>query len=246
MLELKNISYVIDAENIKKSELKAQKEGNERRILDNFSYTFKDNCVTAITGHNGSGKSTLTKIIMGIVKPSSGVILYNGKDITNLSISERAKLGLNYAFQQPVVFKGITIKEMIDLATGKNNSVLEACEYLSKVGICAKDYISREFDKTLSGGEQKRIEIALALAKHGDTVIFDEPEAGIDLWSFDKLAKMFEKNKSYIIVSHQTRLLECADEIIVLNQGKIALSGKGKDVLSKMGKMACTKIRGEE
>lgn len=246
MLELKNISYVVDIENVQKSNVKTQKEVKERRILDNFSYTFKDNCITAITGHNGSGKSTLTKIIMGIVKPTSGKILYNGQDITNMSISERAKLGLNYAFQQPIVFKGITIKEMIDLATGKKNTVPQACEYLSKVGICAKDYISREYDKTLSGGEQKRIEIALALAKSGDTVIFDEPEAGIDLWSFDKLAKMFEKDKSYIVVSHQTRLLECADEIIVLNQGKIAMSGKGKDVLSKMGKMACTKIRGEE
>ena len=155
MLEVKNITYIVENGKGKKT------------ILDDFSYTFKDNCITTITGHNGSGKSTLTKIIMGIVKPTSGQIILNGKDITNLTIDERANLGLNYAFQQPIVFKGLTIKDMIDLATKNKNSVPQACEYLSKVGICAKDYINREFDKTLSGGEQKRVEIALALAKSG-------------------------------------------------------------------------------
>lgn len=234
MLELKNISYIV-------------KNGKEKKtILDNFSYTFKDNCITAITGHNGSGKSTLTKIIMGIVKPTSGKVILNDVDITNLTIDERANLGVNYAFQQPIVFKGLTIKDMIDIATQCNNSVPTACEYLSKVGICARDYINRDFDKTLSGGEQKRVELALALAKKGDTVIFDEPEAGIDLWSFDKLSSVFEKNKSYIVVSHQTRLLERADEIIVMSKGKISDAGKSQEVLKNMGKLTCNKIEGAD
>lgn len=234
MLELKNISYIV-------------KNGKEKKtILDNFSYTFKDNCITAITGHNGSGKSTLTKIIMGIVKPTSGKVILNGVDITNLTIDERANLGVNYAFQQPIVFKGLTIKDMIDIATQCNNSVPTACEYLSKVGICARDYINRDFDKTLSGGEQKRVELALALAKKGDTVIFDEPEAGIDLWSFDKLSSVFEKNKSYIVVSHQIRLLERADEIIVMSKGKISDAGKSQEVLKNMGKLTCNKIEGAD
>lgn len=234
MLELKNISYIVKNDKEKKT------------ILDNFSYTFKDNCITAITGHNGSGKSTLTKIIMGIVKPTSGKVILNGVDITNLTIDERANLGVNYAFQQPIVFKGLTIKDMIDIATQCNNSVPTACEYLSKVGICARDYINRDFDKTLSGGEQKRVELALALAKKGDTVIFDEPEAGIDLWSFDKLSSVFEKNKSYIVVSHQTRLLERADEIIVMSKGKISDAGKSQEVLKNMGKLTCNKIEGAD
>ena len=234
MLELKNISYIV-------------KNGKEKKtILNNFSYTFKDNCITAITGHNGSGKSTLTKIIMGIVKPTSGKVILNGVDITNLTIDERANLGVNYAFQQPIVFKGLTIKDMIDIATQCNNSIPTACEYLSKVGICARDYINRDFDKTLSGGEQKRVELALALAKKGDTVIFDEPEAGIDLWSFDKLSSVFEKNKSYIVVSHQTRLLERADEIIVMSKGKISDAGKSQEVLKNMGKLTCNKIEGAD
>ena len=232
MLEVKNITYIVENGKGKKT------------ILDDFSYTFKDNCITAITGHNGSGKSTLTKIIMGIVKPTSGQIILNGKDITNLTIDERANLGLNYAFQQPIVFKGLTIKDMIDLATKNKNSVPQACEYLSKVGICAKDYINREFDKTLSGGEQKRVEIALALAKSGNTVIFDEPEAGIDLWSFDKLADVFERGKSYIVVSHQTRLLSRADKIVVLSKGKIECAGKSQDVLKNMQNTSCMKIKG--
>ena len=232
MLEVKNITYIVE-------------NGKEKKtILDDFSYTFKDNCITAITGHNGSGKSTLTKIIMGIIKPTSGQIILNGKDITNLTIDERANLGLNYASQQPVVFKGLTIKDMIDLATKNKNSVPQACEYLSKVGICAKDYINREFDKTLSGGEQKRVEIALALAKSGNTVIFDEPEAGIDLWSFDKLADVFERGKSYIVVSHQTRLLSRADEIVVLSKGKIECAGASQDVLKNMQNTSCMKIKG--
>ncbi len=232
MIELKNISYkVID-------------KGEEKVILDNVSCTFLDNCVTAITGHNGSGKSTLTKIIMGIVKQSAGQIYYNGIEISNMSIDERARLGINYAFQQPVTFKGMTIKELIDISSGEENSVPNACEYLSKVGICAKDYINRDYDKTLSGGEQKRIELALAIAKKGDTVIFDEPEAGIDLWSFERLNNLFVKGKSYIVVSHQQRLLERADKILVLEKGKVKDYGKSKDVLKRLNNLTCSRVLG--
>ena len=182
MIELKNITY------------KVTDQGQEKVVLHDVSCVFEDNCFVAITGQNGSGKSTLTKIIMGIVQPTFGKIFYNGKDITNKSIDERAKLGLNYAFQQPILFNGITVKDLIDIATNEENSIPKACEYLSKVGLCAKEYINRNFDKTLSGGEQKRVELALALAKQGNFLIFDEPEAGIDLWSFEKLNSLFKKN----------------------------------------------------
>lgn len=233
MLELKNVSYVV------------QEKGVEKIILNNISCAFEDETLTAITGHNGSGKSTLTKIIMGLIKPTSGKIFYKGKDITNLSIDKRANLGLNYAFQQPVVFSGITIKDLIDIASKDKNSVSKACEYLSRVGICAKEYINREFNKTLSGGEQKRIELALALAKKGDCFIFDEPEAGIDLWSFEKLNNLFDKTKCNIVVSHQERLLNNADKILVLKNGEIELFGNAKQVLKKIGKITCAKIGGK-
>ena len=209
MLELRNISYIV-------------KDGDQEKIvLDNISCVFEDNTFTAITGHNGSGKSTLTKIIMGIIQPSSGQIFLNRVDITEKTIDERARLGLNYAFQQPVMFTGITVKELIDIATNTINSIPKACEYLSLVGLCAKEYVKREFNKTLSGGEQKRIELALALAKPGKCLIFDEPEAGIDMWSFEKLNQLFSKDKAYIVVSHQEKLLKNADKIIVLKNGKI-------------------------
>ena len=233
MLELKNISY------------KVQENGVEKIILNNVSCVFEDQTFTAITGHNGSGKSTLSKIIMGLIKPTSGTILFKGKDITNLSVDKRANLGLNYAFQQPVTFSGITIKELIDIATKDKNSISKACEYLSRVGICAKEYINREFDKTLSGGEQKRIEIALALAKKGDCFIFDEPEAGIDLWSFERLNSLFDKNKCNIVVSHQEKLLKNADKILVLKNGEIEHFGKSKDVLKKINQITCGKIGGK-
>ena len=233
MLELKNITYkVVD-------------KGVEKIILNNVSCVFEDKTFTAITGHNGSGKSTLTKIIMGLIKPTSGKVFYNGKDITNLSIDKRANLGLNYAFQQPVVFSGITIKDLIDIATNDKNSVSKACEYLSRVGICAKEYVNREFDKTLSGGEQKRIELALALAKKGECLIFDEPEAGIDLWSFERLNNLFDKSKCNIVVSHQERLLNNADKILVLKNGEIEHFGKAKDVMKKIGNTTCGKIGGK-
>lgn len=234
MLELKNISY------------KVVENGKDKIILDNFSCTFNANCLTAITGQNGSGKSTLTKLIMGIVRPSSGQIIFNGKDITNLPIDERAKLGLNYAFQQPVLFKGITVKELLDISVGEVTSIPSACEMLSKVGICAKEYLNRDFDKTLSGGEQKRIELALALAKNGDVLLFDEPEAGIDMWSFDRLSDVFKDKKTYIVVSHQEKLLKLADRVIVLKDGKIFKDGKPCEIINSLGGLSCKQIQGRK
>ena len=232
MLELRNITY------------KVGKGEQERIILDNVSCTFEDNLIIAITGKNGSGKSTLTKIIMGIIKPSSGSIYFNNVDITNKTIDERAKIGLNYAFQQPILFSGITVKDLIDIATGEENSIPKACEYLSIVGLCAKEYINREFDKTLSGGEQKRIELALALAKTGKCLIFDEPEAGIDLWSFEKLNSLFKKDRTYIVVSHQEKLLKNADKILVMKDGKIDNYDIAKNVLKSLNPNSCRKLKG--
>lgn len=219
-------------------------DGQEKLILDNISCQFEDGVVTAITGQNGSGKSTLTKIIAGIIKPTSGKVYFNGVDITEKTIDQRANMGINYAFQQPVAFRGITVKELIDLALKEKTSISKACEYLSKVGICAKEYINREFDKTLSGGEQKRIELALAVAKSGSVLIFDEPEAGIDLWSFERLNNLIEKGKTYLIVSHQERLLERADRILVLSSGKVQMYGTSKMVLKKLGSLSCARIEG--
>ena len=229
MLELKNISYsVVERDNVK-------------TILNDISCVFDDDSITAITGHNGSGKSTLTKIIMGIIQPTQGKIYFNNIDITDMPIDERAKLGINYAFQQPITFKGITVKDLIGMASNSENSVSNACDYLSRVGICAKDYINRDFDKTLSGGEQKRIELALALAKKGKCIIFDEPEAGIDLWSFDRLSEIFDKDKLYIIVSHQERLLKRADKIMVLENGRLVTYDTAGKVLNELNKMKCRK-----
>lgn len=231
MIELKNIYYEIE-------------NGKDKKpILKNISCRF-ENGVTAITGHNGSGKSTLTKIIMGIIKPTSGRVIIDGVDVTNMSVDERANMGVNYAFQQPVVFRGITVKELIDMATGTYNSVSKACEYLSKVGLCAKEYLNREFNKTLSGGEQKRVELALAVAKPGNHLIFDEPEAGIDLWSFEKLTKIFLKDKSYIVVSHQENFLKGADKILILQNGEILAYDNAKKVLKNLPK-SCYMMRGE-
>ena len=234
MIELQNISYIV------------KENGKEKVILDDVSCVFNGNCVTAITGHNGSGKSTLTKIIMGLVAPTSGKVIFDGVDITNLTIDERANMGLNYAFQQPIEFRGLTIKDLIDIATKQSNSVPKACEYLAKVGICAKDYINRDFDKTLSGGEKKRIELALALAKKGKCYIFDEPEAGIDIWSFEKLTSLFEKDKTYIVVTHQEKILNKADYILHLKSGKIQEYGRAKQVLKQIGNVVCSKIGGKK
>lgn len=206
MLELKNIIYSVVTET------------NTIDILKDINLKFSKG-INVITGQNGSGKSTLIKLIMGINQMTSGRLVYKGKDISNLSITERANLGFTLAFQQPIKFKGLKVKDLLDIASSKNNKLADICEYLSKVGMCAKDYINRELDNTLSGGELKRIELAVSLAKGGDVFLFDEPEAGIDLWSFDDLIEIFKglKNKIVIIVSHQERIIEQANKVVVLD-----------------------------
>lgn len=226
MLELKNISFTAETEN------------GEKEILNDISLKFDDRFI-AITGPNGGGKSTLAKIIAGIYKPSSGKIILDGEDITGLSITERAKKGISFAFQQPVRFKGITVKDLISLASGKEISVGEACEYLSRVGLCARDYIDREVNASLSGGELKRIEIATVLARGTRVSVFDEPEAGIDLWSFNSLIKVFERMNasvggSIIIISHQERILNIADKVVVIAAGKLKAYGKKQDILPEL------------
>lgn len=223
MLELKNISFV--AEN-----------GNERKeILKDISLKLNEK-VIAFTGPNGGGKSTLAKIIMGILKPTGGKIYLDGVDITDMSVTDRAKNGISFAFQQPVKFKGITVTDLIEIASGKKLSVSEICKYLSEVGLCARDYVNREVNGSLSGGELKRIEIAVTLARGSKFTIFDEPEAGIDLWSFNSLISVFEKlaedhSESILIISHQERILNIADRIIVIADGKVAKDGLKEEVL---------------
>ena len=221
MLELKNVSYFRD----------------NKQILDNISLKIDNSKLVAITGPNGSGKSTLAKIIMGILKPDSGSILFDGKDITAMGITDRAKLGIGFAFQQPVKFKGLTVRDLIELSSGNTINVSEACNYLSDVGLCAKDYLNREVSNSLSGGELKRIEIAMLAAKKSKLTVFDEPEAGIDLWSFNSLISVFEKmhseisDSSIVIISHQEKILNIADEIILLVDGKVQAVGQKEEVL---------------
>ena len=221
MLELKNICFTRD----------------NKKILDNISLKLDDNKFYVITGPNGSGKSTLAKIIMGILKPDSGSIFFDGKDITNIGITDRAKLGIGFAFQQPVKFKGLTVRDLIELSSGNTINVSEACNYLSDVGLCAKDYLNREVSNSLSGGELKRIEIAMLAAKKSKLTVFDEPEAGIDLWSFNSLISVFEKmhseisDSSIVIISHQEKILNIADEIILLVDGKVQAVGQKEEVL---------------
>ncbi len=227
MLELKNVSFEVD-------DTLGKKE-----IIKNINLTIDDKKFVAFTGPNGGGKSTLAKLIVGIEKPTGGSILFNNIDITNMSITDRAKLGISYAFQQPVRFKGIKVKDLIKLAAGDNISVSGACEYLSAVGLCARDYINRDVDASLSGGELKRIEIATTIARNTALSVFDEPEAGIDLWSFKNLIKVFEKmhkeqENSIIIISHQERILNIADEIIVISSGQIASRGSSSEILPKL------------
>ena len=224
MLELKNVSYVVKDEN-----------GADKEILKNINLTIDERFV-AITGPNGGGKSTLAKIIAGIYQPTGGQILFDGEDITNVSITDRAKKGISFAFQQPVRFKGLTVKDLITLAAGKPISVAEACNYLSEVGLCARDYINREVNASLSGGELKRIEIALIIARSTKLSVFDEPEAGIDLWSFNNLIKVFERmhektHGSILIISHQERILNIADRIIVIADGEIRESGTKDEIM---------------
>ncbi len=234
MIELKNICY--DA-----------KDGNSKEILKDISLTFNENKITVITGPNGSGKSTLAKILMGILKPSSGEIWYNGKNITDYTIDQRAKLGFSFGFQQPITFKGLTVKDLLDIASNKKNTLSVACEYLSKVGLCAKDYINRQIDNKLSGGELKRIEIAMVLAKNGEVNIFDEPEAGIDLWSFEQLIKIFkEQNTTSIIISHQSKIIDIADRVILLKNGKVEHIGTKEQVMPLIEQQKCKKLKESE
>ena len=224
MIELKNVSYVVKDEN-----------GKDKAILKNINLKIDERFV-AITGPNGGGKSTLAKIIAGIYQPTDGQILFDGEDITNLSITDRAKRGISFAFQQPVRFKGLTVKDLITLAAGRTISVAEACEFLSEVGLCARDYINREVNASLSGGELKRIEIALIIARSTKLSVFDEPEAGIDLWSFNNLIKVFERmhektQGSILIISHQERILNIADRIIVIADGEIRESGTKDEIM---------------
>ena len=223
MLELQNISFRVDV------------DGEEKYILKDINLTIKERFV-AITGPNGGGKSTLAKVIAGIITPTEGRILLDGEDITGLSITERAQRGISFAFQQPVRFKGLTVKDLITLAAGKPIGVSEACNYLSEVALCAKDYIDREVDASLSGGELKRIEIAMIMARSTKLSVFDEPEAGIDLWSFTNLIQVFEHlhekiNGSILIISHQERILNIADRIVVLADGQVRQDGARKDIL---------------
>lgn len=236
MIKLENLSYKVSD----------KETGKEKYILKNLNLEFPKNKVTVITGHNGSGKSTLIKLLMGIISPTSGKILVNGTDITSLQIQERANMGITIAFQQPVRFKGLTVRDLLNLASKKQGKLADACEYLAKVGLCAKDYIDRELDDRLSGGELKRIELAIALAKGGDILLFDEPEAGIDLWSFDGLVNIFKelKNKTVIIVSHQKKLLDNADYILLLNNTHDAILGTKKEMLENLNKPQCGKLGG--
>ena len=230
MLELKNIRFDV-------------REGSEDiGIIRDVSFTIPDNKFVVVTGPNGGGKSTLARLIAGIEKPTEGRILLDGEDITDKSITDRARMGISYAMQQPVRFKGIQVLDLLRLASGKGTrvTVAEACQYLSKVGLCAKDYIMREVNASLSGGELKRIEIATVLARGTKLSVFDEPEAGIDLWSFQNLIEVFEqmrdsiKDSSILIISHQERILEIADEIIVVADGKIDRMGPREEILPSL------------
>ena len=226
MLELKNIGY------------RVQDEMGEKEILKNINLTLDERFV-AFTGPNGGGKSTLAKVIAGILTPTEGKIYLDGEDITELSVTERAHKGISYAFQQPVRFKGLTVRDLINIAAGKTLKVSDACAYLSEVGMCARDYIDREVNASLSGGELKRIEIATILARSTKLSLFDEPEAGIDLWSFGSLIKVFEKmhektKGNILIISHQERILNIADKIVVIANGQVQNVGKKEEVLPKL------------
>ena len=242
MLEIRNLSFAVD------------EDDKQKEIIHDLNLTIEDGKFAVITGPNGSGKSTLARLIMGIEKPISGSIVLDGEDITALDITERAKRGISFAFQQPVRFKGIRVQDLLRLAAGKNISLSAACEYLSEVGLCARDYIDREINSSLSGGELKRIEIATLLARQTKLSVFDEPEAGIDLWSFQNLIRIFEKmqgeiqDSSIVIISHQERILQIADEIIVLADGRITKRGAPDEILPELiGKTApvsvCEKLQ---
>ena len=245
MLTLENLSFGV------------QDEKSQKEIIRNLNLTIESNKFVVVTGPNGGGKSTLAKLIAGIEKPTGGRILLDGADITEKNITERAQSGISYAFQQPVRFKGIEVFDLLRLASGKELNITDACQYLSEVGLCAKDYIKREVNDSLSGGELKRIEIATVLARGTKLSIFDEPEAGIDLWSFQNLIAVFErmrqniKNGSILIISHQERILDIADEIVVIANGQISMQGPKADILPHLlgtasAVDACTKFYNKE
>ncbi len=235
MLELSNISYSVKQNNV------------ERDILKDINLSFETNKINVITGQNGSGKSTIIKLIMGIIKPTKGKIVFKKKDITSLSITDRANLGITMAFQQPTKFKGLSVKDLLDIASKKTNTLSEACSYLSKVGLCAKDYVNRDIDDKLSGGELKRIELAIALAKGGKVFLFDEPEAGIDLWSFENLISLFKEitDATVIIVSHQQKILDMADNIVLLSPLKPAIFGTKNKMLPLINNTTCDRLGGK-
>lgn len=223
MLELKNITY------------RVRDDQGEKTILEDINLSLNERFV-AFTGPNGGGKSTLAKVIAGILMPTEGRIFLDGRDITDLSVTDRAKLGISYAFQQPVRFKGLTVRDLISLAAGRDAKVADVCAYLSEVGLCARDYIDREVNASLSGGELKRIEIATILARGTKLSVFDEPEAGIDLWSFGNLINVFEKmyrktQGNILIISHQERILNIADRIVVISGGKVEKTGTKEEIL---------------
>lgn len=227
MLELKNISFNV-----------ADDKG-EKEILTDVSFTLEDGKFLVITGPNGGGKSTLAKLIMGIEKPTGGKILWNGTDITDMSITERAKLGIGYAFQQPPRFKGLSVRDLLSLAHGSDLPEDQCCAYLTNVGLCSKDYLNREVDSSLSGGEIKRIEIATLMARNLQLAIYDEPEAGIDLWSFNMLVESFKgisktRKESMIIISHQERIMKIADEIAVIANGTVKKKGPSEEIFPEL------------
>ena len=227
MLEIKNLCF------------SAESETGKTEILKNLSLTVPDGKFIVITGPNGGGKSTLAKLIMGLEKPVSGQIFWNGQDITALDVTQRAKLGISYGFQQPPRFKGMKVSDLLSCAAGKNLSMEDGCKYLTQVGLCAREYIDRDVDASLSGGELKRIEIATILAKGGNMMIFDEPEAGIDLWSFSRLTGTFESihadsSASMVIISHQERIIRLADEIVMISDGQIKEQGPVSEIFPKI------------
>ena len=243
MLELRDISFDV------------REEAGEKEIINHLGLTVEDGKFVVVTGPNGGGKSTMAKLIAGIETPTGGRILFDGEDITEKSVTERARLGISFAFQQPVRLKGITVLDLLRIAAGKDISVSAACAYLSEVGLCARDYVNREVNASLSGGELKRIEIATVLARGTKLAIFDEPEAGIDLWSFQSLIRVFERMRaathgSILIISHQERILQIADEIVVLAGGRVTKQGPRDQILPELlgtanAASACAMLKGE-
>ena len=231
MLELRNIVFEVPV---------SEGSTETKRIIDDVSLTIEDDKFIVITGPNGGGKSTLAKLIMGIEKPTSGTILFNGTDITDIDIDERARLGMGYAFQQPARFKGMKVKKLLEIAAGERLPMMSCNQYLSKVGLCSADFLTREVDKSLSGGEVKRIEIATILARDPKLAIYDEPEAGIDLWSFDRLTETFrdihkaQGGRSIVIISHQERIIQLADQVILMGNGMLEAMGTLEEIMPQI------------